>query len=134
MRDKSEARVSSFSRERPVSTRLQPRCASCRANSSPKPEDAPVTNAKVPEKTSLSISSLGRTLASKTQVVVRQHDRHHRFADGHEARQEAWVMATFGSDGRILTLARDRLLLAGQAARRLDRRTDHDRHSRGNPT
>src|SRR5450432_408949 len=134
MRAKSDARVSSFSRERPVSTRLQPRCASCRANSSPKPEDAPVTSAKVPEKTSLSISSSGRALAPKTQIVVCQHDRHHRFANGHEARQEAWVVATFGADRRVLTVARDRLLLTRQAARRLDRRAHDDRHARRDPS
>src|SRR5450631_111242 len=133
MRDKSEASVSSFSRERPVSTRLQPRCASCRANSSPSPDEAPVTRANVPEKTSLSISSLGGALPAETQIVISQHDGNHRFADRYEARQETWIVTTLGANRRFFAATRDRRLFSRQATRWLDRRAYHDRHAGGDP-
>src|ERR1700722_10224803 len=58
---------------------------------------------------------LSAHLPAMPQEGIRQHASDHRFTDGHGADADAWVMAAFGDDLRLLGRAGDR------AARREDR-------------
>src|SRR5690606_34564350 len=69
----------------------------------------------------------------EAQPVIREHDGHHRLGHRHEAREETGIVPALGADLRRASLAVDRVLLAGEAARRLHRRAEDDGHPARDP-
>ncbi len=61
--------------------------------------------------------------------MIRDHDRDHCFGHLDEAREQAWVVAAFGADGRRVAGLRDGFLFDGQAACRFDRGSQNDRQA-----